>query len=536
MRHKENRIVPRIAYAIVATMVSLSLSAQSMGERPKLVVGVMVDGLSMDQLELLKSTFGPDGFNRLLREGAAIDHIDYGTSLDPAAATSVIFTGAAPSVSGIDRATKFDTEKKIPVSVFTDPSCKGAFTTQTLSPRALLVSTISDELRIDGGGIGNVHSISLSPEQALIMSGHAGNSAFWLNDNTGSWATTTYYREMPTAIQSRNHFESLASRIDTMAWTPAMPLDRYPALPAHRKIYPFRHTFPKGDAGRYRAFRLSAPANREITAAATDYIRSISLGNHEEMDMLNLTYTLSPFPYTSDGDTRMQQIDSYVRLDSDLATLFKAIDNGPGMDKTLIFITGTPPPSRTRRDDDRWNIPHGEFSRRKAVSLLNMFLMAKYGNGDWVSGYKDGQFFLNRTLIKQRGNDLAEMRSESAGFLAQMAGVTSTITLDDVLAGRGGERSQSLRRNTAVANAGDIFIALAPGWEVTDDPDSREPLRLVERYSSTTAPAFIMAPEVAQQRIDRPVDARAVAPTVAGLLRIRSPNGAQTPPLRLIKK
>jgi len=514
-------------------MVTLTLSSQSSGSRPKLVVGVMVDGLSMEQVELLRSTFGPDGFNRLLRDGVTIDNLDYGTSLDPAAATAVIFTGAAPSVNGVDGATIFDIDKKIPVSVFLDSSFKGAFTTETLSPHSLLVSTIADELRIDGGGVGSVHSISLDPQQALIMSGHAGNSAFWFNDNTGSWATTTYYKEMPTAIQSRNHFESIASRIDTMAWTPALPLDRYPDLPAHRKIYPFRHTFPKSDTNRFKAFKLSPVANREVTVAATDYIRTISLGNHEEMDMLNLTYTLSPYPYTKDGDWRVQRLDSYVRLDSDLARLFKAIDNGPGMDKTVVFITGTPAPSRTRRDDDRWNIPHGEFSRRKSISLLNMFLMAKYGNGDWVSGYKDGQFYLNRTLVKQRGNDLSEMRIEAAGFLAQMAGVTSALTLDDVIAGRGGERGESLRRNTAVATAGDVFIALAPGWEVTDENEGRPGPRLVERSTATTAPAFIMAPSVAPQRIDTPVDARVMAPTVAGLLRIRSPNGAQLPPMRL---
>ena len=37
--------------------------------------------------------------------------------------------------------------------------------------------------------------------------------------------------------------------------------------------------------------------------------------------------------------------------------------------------------------DPRFNIPTGEFSSKKAVSLLNMYLMALYGNGSWVNGY-----------------------------------------------------------------------------------------------------------------------------------------------------
>ncbi len=533
MRYKETRIVPRLACALVATMVSLSLSAQSIGARPKLVVGIMVDGLSMNQIELLRSQFGTDGFNRLLREGVTLESVDYGGSLDKAAATAVIFTGTSPSVNGIDFATKFDTEKRVPVSVMTDPKFKGSNTNQTLSPNALLVSTISDELRIDGGGVGGVHTIALDPEQAIIMSSHAGNSTFWINNNTGNWATTTYYKDLPTVTQRKNHYEPLSSRLDTIAWTPALKLENYPDLPKHKKLYTFRHTFPKKDANRFKAFKASAPANREITQLATEYISTLSLGGHEEMDMLNLTYTVAPYPYTKDGDWRVQRQDSYIRLDRDLAQLFKAIERGPGMNNTVVFIAGTPTPSRTRRDDEKWNIPYGEFSTRKAKSLLNMYLIAKFGNGDWVSGFKDGQVYLNHTLIKQRGADLNEVRQEAAGLLAQMSGVTSSLTLNDLLAGRGAEQGETLKQNIAVANAGDIFISLAPGWEIVDEDNNSTSPRLVARATATTAPVFILAPNVEAKRIITPVDARAIAPTVAGVLRIRSPNGASTPALRL---
>ncbi|MCC8037434.1 MAG: alkaline phosphatase family protein [Bacteroidales bacterium] len=523
----------RLAFALVSAVTTLSVAAAT-PERVKLVVGVVVEGLSLDQLALLQDQLGDRGFNRLMREGVTIEDLDYGSPLDPAAATAMVYTGASPSVSGVDASTAFDRSKRHMGSIFLDDKETGSHTSEALSPRALAVSTIGDELRIATGGVGAVHTLALSPEQAIAMAGHAGNSAHWLNTVNGTWASSSYYKEPPTALQARNRYAPVSARIDTMAWTPSIAMSAYPALPEHRKIYPFRITFDRRNPQRFKQFAVSALANREVTSIATEYIRSLKLGEREEPDMLNITYNLSPYPYTTDGDTRVSTMDAYLRLDSDLANLMEAIDRGPGMGSTVLFITGTPPPSRTRRDPERWQIPYGEFSRRKAMSLLNSFLMARYGNGDWVIGLDDNQVYLNRELASQRGKSIEEMRLEAAAFLTRMSGVTSAITVDDVIAGRGGERSLALRRNVALSHSGDIFITLAPGWAVVDEEGKTpEAQNLVTRTVATTAPAFILAPAVAPQRISTSTDARVIAPTVAGILRIRSPNGAELPSLRL---
>ena len=149
-------------------------------------------------------------------------------------------------------------------------------------------------------------------------------------------------------------------------------------------------------------------------------------------------------------------MDSYLRLDRDLGRIFDAIDAaGPGMDKTLVFVTGTPLTRRQRRDDEKWAIPYGEFSSRKAVSLLNMYLMAIHGNGEWVSGYHDSQLFLNHKLIKDRGKDLEEIRTAAARFLERMSGVSHAWTIDEVLSRQASERPEAFRRNTVPETARD---------------------------------------------------------------------------------
>lgn len=533
MRHKKKKetfLPNKILCAIVASMVTVGVVAQAPAQRPKLVVGIVVEGLNEDYLHLLKGYFGEGGFNRLMRNGITIENVQYGPGVDPAAATAILFTGTAPSVNGVAAATVYDREAGKSVSILNDASQIGNFTDETYSPAGILVSTLGDEIRVESAGTGLVHSIAPDPVQAIVMAGHAGNSAFWINDYTGKWSTTTYYKDVPQSIAARNYRGPLSTRLDTLTWTPSMDLKKYPDLPDHKRLYPYRYTFPRKELNRFQIFKKSAPVNREITNIAIDYIPTMSLGKRGMTDMLSLGYTLSPYPYSVDSDNRLETMDAYLRLDADLARLFNAIDKNVGMGNSLIFLAGTPASTGSKRESEKWGIPYGQFSPKKAQSLLNMYLMALHGNGDWVSDYHNRHVYLNHKTIKDAGLDLPTVRAEAADFLGKMSGVSGVYTIDDIIASRAGNDPQALKRNSVLKYTGDLVITINPGWEIVDEESA--PTNTVVREYSAPSPVFILAPGVAARRIDTPVDATAVAPTVARLLRIRSPNGAATPALR----
>lgn len=533
MSQKVNKPVKsRVATVLAASMVTLSLSAQAPSPRPNLVVGVMIDGLSMEYLQLLQGYLGDGGFRRLMNDGVTITDLDYGTTVDAPTAAAIAFTGAVPAVNGIGSSHVYDSESRLTRPVFHDAATLGNYTDETVSPAALLVSTIGDELRIDTGGLGYVYALSPDQATALILGGHAGNSASWINDVTGNWSTTTFYRDTPRLLAVRNRLQPLSVRLDTIAWTNSMPVDRYPDLPSYKKAYPMRNTFLRKDPARYKAFKASAPVNTEVTSLAAEYIKTLGLGTREAMDMLNVSYTVQPYDYTGDADGRLEQMDLYLQLDRDLQQLFSAIDAGPGMRNTMVFVAGTPRRTRSRRDDERWSIPHGEFSPRRAMALLNVYLIARHGNGDWINGYHDRQIYLNHDLIKRNNLDEADVRTDVAQFLTRMAGVTEAYTLDDVINLKAGVNPQAVRNNTVIEKAGDVFITVAPGWQIVDQ-GSDFTLPMVERSGGTSAPAFLLSPYLKATTITTPIDARVLAPTVTGILRIRSPNGASMPSLKL---
>ncbi len=516
---------------LTASILGLPLRVQALpaseSGKPALVLGITVEGLDEDYLDLLRTRLGDHGFRFLEKSGVIIEDVDYGPGIDATAATAMLYTGAPASISGIAAATRYEVARRVGVPVLVDPS--GQY-----SAKSLAVSTLADEVRVAEGGINHVYSISPDARRAVIMAGHAGNAAIYIDDVNGRWTVPSAYPEPPTLLPAKNSgAASLSVKLDTLRWAPMLDVSKYPGIPSYKKAFPFRHVFSPGNKDRYRAFKVSAPVNREVTSLATDLIKGLKPGS-DVTDMISVSYTVAPYPYSKDPDSRLEVLDSYLRLDADLGTLFKAVENGPGMDNTLIFLAGVPAMPASKRDDERFGIPYGQFSGRKAVALLNMYLIATYGNGEWVTGFHNRQIHLNKALAKERGVDILTLRRQAADFLLRMEGVCEAWTVDEVLSGRAGVSGEALARNTSAATAGDVLLTITPGWEIVESAeDSSLPRAEVSRLADKTYPLYIVAPGVKAQKISGNIDACILAPTVARLLRIRSPNAASGRPLRL---
>lgn len=493
--------------------------------RPKLVLSIVVDQLRTDYLEYLQELMGADGFRRLMTSGVYLRDVDFGVKgLDALSGTALIYTGAYPNVNGITGSMRYDA-----AALKNVPSLQSA---SGYSPENLKLSTISDEVAIDGAGLGLIYSIASDPQQAVVMAGHAATGAIRLDANRGNWSTIPYYGDNQQASLMLSRRPALSARIDTMQWKPLLAdLNLYPGIPAQKRQYPFRHTFPSRSRDVYSMFAASARSNEEITGLAIDCLRTLSMGKRDAIDMLNVAYTTAPFKYVKDGDYRLELEDAYLRLDSQLARLFKAVEQYVGLDNTVVMLSSTGYYNDATPVDARYRLPAGDFSARRAMSLLNSFYCARYGNADYVAAYENGRFHLNRKLLQQRDIPLAEAAEAGKDFLERMSGVAEAYTTEEVTSSSI-PALLPLQRITDPRNGGDIIIEVTPGWNLVDDtrvPSSTSPVRL----SATETPAFFMAPSLPAVTIDTPVDATALAPTFSRILRIRSPNGAADKPVKI---
>lgn len=525
-----NRLLSSIIMGLMTINVVAASDTSSPG-RPRLVVGIVVDQLRSDYLEYLRELFGDKGFRRLMEKGVYIRDLNFNADLkDAASSTALLYTGALPRVNGVPAAEIYSPALSKGIAALEDANSMGNYTRESLSPARLRVSTISDEVAVDGNGLTAVYAISPDPQQAIIMAGHAGNCGLWINDVDGQWSSTAYYRDFPQFITRRNRTMPLRQRLDTLRWLPALSPKRYPGLSVSQREAGFRHIFPKSDRNQLRRFKTSAPVNTEVTDVAIAALYDLSLGQHQDaVDMLSIGYTAAPYR-SADGDSGELEIqDTYVRLDAQIGRLLTEIDRKVGLSNSVIFLSSTGYYADPTPADTKFRIPTGEVTLRRIESLLNSYLSAKYGNGDYVKAIFGNQIYLDRQSLETRTSDPEAAVRDARDFIVRMSGIADARTLTDILSDPSEEGARA-RNAIDPKNAGDIIITFNPGWNVIDD--SVYPATVThQRASAAPTPFFLLAPDIEPVVVTTPTDALRVAPTISSSIHIRAPNGASGRPL-----
>ena len=128
----------------------MSLAASAQIQRPKLVVGLVVDQMRWDYLYYYYNEYGTDGLRRLVDNGVLFLRIL--TSIMPLPVTAIghssVYTGSVPAITGIAGNYFFQDDKN--VYCCEDPNVKSVGSDSKegqMSPHRLLASTIGDELR-----------------------------------------------------------------------------------------------------------------------------------------------------------------------------------------------------------------------------------------------------------------------------------------------------------------------------------------------------------------------------------------------------
>ncbi|MDR2384524.1 MAG: alkaline phosphatase family protein [Tannerella sp.] len=520
----------KLIASFITVLVAANMYAQEK-RTPQLVVIITIDQLRGDYVEFFKSTFGEKGFKRLLNEGITYSHVRFEFSnTDRASSFATLFTGSNPCYHSITGNMKYDFEKEREISSLHDSHYLGNYTHQNLSPKNLLCSTVGDELRYASKGTSHVFSISPELESAIISAGHAGNGAFWIDDFNGKWATTTYYRNIPPYVDKLNiGKESLSQRLPSITWSMMLPSDRYSALPYINDNKSYHYTFNEKEVDCYQRFKTSAYVNNEVGRLALEFINNGNIGAHQTPDMLCITFYGGNFADVRDKSHTREVQDIYFRLDKNIEELLEAVDRKIGLSNALIVVSGNGYYINTETIAEGDNAPGGAFHPQRCTALLNMYLMAIYGQKNWVKGYYNKQIYLNRKTIEDERIELSVIQDKSSEFIAEFSGVHKVTTDHKLRNGEWNEGSATLHYGTYHAGRGDLIIELQPGWGVQDEITGVT--MNVKNNNAVQTPLVFFGYGLKPVKIERSVYATEIAPTITNILRIRSPNACSDLPL-----
>jgi len=506
-------------------------------EHPQLVIGIVIQDMRYDYLYRFWDNFGDGGFRKLIDEGTLCKNATYNYMLTQnAPGLATIVSGCEPAIHGIVSDNWFQRlQSKKEDAIYDEkektigPNPDGYH----FSPGNLLTTTVFDELKLFNNFRSKVVSVSLEANGAIIPAGHLGDEAFWFDDATGKWVTSTYYADsLPTWVKQFNdkNFPDIYLERD---WLPMLSLEHYRngALKGLSKSTGFasENKFAKKISGfikkghEYGAleanpFGISLTKDFAISAIVDD-----SLGMDEYPDFLNITFSPTAKVSQACGPNSIELEDMYIYLDRELAHLLQFLDDNFGKQTVLIYLTSD---HGTAYDPNQLidaRIPAGVFNSDRAIMLLGTYLNAIYDKGKWVSTYQDRQIYLNRQLIEDAGLKLNEVQETVSRFMIQFTGVANaatSITLEETHFTQG--VFSAMQNSYNQKRSGDVLLNLEPGW--IEKGDYLTSSGSANNYD-VHVPLIWYGWKIKRNKISRSVDMRDIAPTLSNFLDIPFPNG-----------
>lgn len=523
----------RIISSILIGM-AVSIQAQNVPATPKLVVGLTIDQFRVDYMEAYSSLYGDRGFKRLLKEGRFYRNAEYDfVNVDKSSAVASLYTGTTPYENGIIGDAWIHRNSLRPISCVEDGNFMGIYTSEYTSPVNLKVSNLADELAIFTNGNAEIYSIAPTREMAIMAAGHAGKGAFWINDDTGKWCGSTYYGLFPNWVSDFNDREGIDFRIDKLVWTPIVSVDFFHSQGNVVKETPFKYSFVSERKMKFRRLKTSPFANDEVNKLVNQCLARTIIGQDGVPDLLALSYYAGNYDHKPVSLFPLEMQDTYIRLDNQIADLLDMIDRKIGLVNTLFVITSTGYSDPQGADDLKHRVPGGEFHMNRCVALLNLYLGAIYGEGQYVESYYGQDIYLNHKLLEQKQMNLTEVMSKSSEFLVQFSGVKDVYSSQRLQLGSWTPQLEKIKNRYNVACSGDLWVEVLPGWTMIREHQLDS---YVVRNAYASAPLVFMGWATKPEIINTPVKINSVAPTLAHFMRIRAPNAAMQAPLWDIKK
>lgn len=529
-----------ILFSLCSFLCFNSSNAQqtdSRAEKPKLIVGVVVDQMRWDFLYRYQDRYTEGGFKRMLREGFTCEntHIDYAPTVTACGHTCV-YTGSVPSVHGIAGNNWYDK------ALGRDVYCAEDTVAQTLgvphsgysrSPVNLLTTTIGDELKLANNFRSKVVGVSFKDRGAIFPSGHLSDGAYWFDNESGNFVSSTYYfDDLPEWVKEFNA-QKLPEKYLSQTWETLYPIDTYKQSTEDNKDYENRlggketPTFPydletlKGDE--YGLLKNTPFGNTITFDIARAAIEAENLGGGEFTDMLTISFSTPDGLGHTVGPNAIEIEDTYLRMDKEFEAFFEYLDEKYGRDGYLFFITADHGVSQSPGFLKEKGLPTGVYGS-EVVEQINEKVSEKYNIEKVIESSANYHLYLNWKNVYNSDVDIDELYEFICHLVRQHPGIADAVPMKDL-----GEAAlpRSVREKFVngynAKRSGDIAILFQPNWK--GGRWSGATHGLWHPYDSHI-PLVWMGWNIKQGHTNRQIGMTDISPTLAAMLKIQMPSGS----------
>jgi predicted AlkP superfamily pyrophosphatase or phosphodiesterase len=502
--------------------------------RPRLVVGIVVDQMRWDYLYRYSDRYSDGGFKRLLKEGFSCENtlINY-TPTITACGHTCIYTGSVPAVHGIIGNDWYSRELGRNVYCAEDSTVSTVGSTSKagqMSPRNMLVTTIGDELRLSNNFQSKVVGVAIKDRGSILPAGHSATAAYWYDGSTGNWITSTYYmKELPSWVNSFNG-EKWPAKYLGQPWSTLYPIETYKLSTADDKAYEGRYT---GATSSSFPHNLQSEAARSI--AATPYgntmtlefakkaVDAYQLGKGAVTDMLAISLSSTDYVGHQFGPNSIEIEDVYLRLDKDLEAFFKYLDATVGKGQYTFFITADHGVAHVPGFMEENKLPGKSWRDATLIAKLNQLVKDRFGVEKAIIAEDNFQLSLDHDAIATSGKPEKEIRDLIIANLLKQPAISNAFTLTELNTTTLPEPMRSMITNGFnIKRSGDIQYVLLPGYIESGATGTTHG---VWNAYDAHIPLVFMGWGVQPGHSNRTIGMTDITPTLAALLHIQMPSG-----------
>lgn len=528
--------------------------------KPKLVLQITVDQLRGDLPTRYYDRLGKDGFRYLLENGVV-----YRDAHHPHANTETIVghatlaTGTYPSIHGMVGNLWYDRETGQTTYNVEDPDFRlltagadvneeaeidptqRAAKTEGRSPRAILSSTFSDELRTSNGGRSRAIGISVKDRGAIAMAGHSG-MAYWFSKASGEFVTSNYYLDRyPEWVLNWNskkhpmryagtHWE-LSQDKKAYVFRDSDDRDWEADVAGFGRVFP--HAYGDGSSPYYTTLLTISPAGDDLVADfAIEALAEENLGNRGYIDYLSVSFSSTDYVGHIFGPSSLEAEDNILRLDRTLARLLAAVDREVGLEHTLVVLSADHGGPDTPGYLNSIGIPAGyvnpdEWDREGAIERIRQ----RFGiQGPLISSYDHPYLYFSSEVLNSTEINQEALEAAVAEELTRFPGVYAAVSSAALRRGNVPDKEiyQAVQRNFHPKRSGDVFLVFEPNWFIND----MEGLVVASTHGSpwrydTFVPIVFAGAGLKHRVVDRKVYTVDIAPTLSVIVGAKQPSGTR---------
>ncbi len=520
-------------------MAQKKRTAPNYAERPKLVVGIIVDQMRWDYLYRYYDRYTENGgFKRFLHQGFTCDNtlIPYTPSIT-ACGHSTVYTGSVPGIHGIVGNDWYDNVQKRAVYCAEDFGVENVGSTGKvgqMSPKNLLVTTVTDELRLATNFRSKVIGISIKDRGAIMPAGHSANAAYWYDGATGKFITSTHYmKQLPAWVNSFND-KKLPDQYFKEGWSTLYPIETYVNSSSDENDW---ESLTFGDDQKKFPYDLSrfveksyskissTPRGNTLTAEfAKAALINEGLGKDEFTDFLAISFSSPDYVGHAFGPNSIEAEDTYLRLDQELGAFFDFLDKEVGKGEWVVFLSADHGAAHVPGFLNENRIPAGVFSSSAVAREIGKELTKLYGTPRVISASYNYQISLDHDVIDSLGLDPETVKNKVIELALKNDQVDrafdNTKTLITTLPVKVREK---IVNGFYPERCGEIQLILKPQYF---SGSSKGTTHGAWYNYDTHIPLLFYGWKIPHGKLNRETYMTDIAPTIAAMLKIQMPSGS----------